>query len=123
MGCKVVTASDSNGYIYDPNGIQLDVVKDIKLGHRGRIKGIRLNRVPGLEYHEGFTGVWTVPCDILLPCATQNEIDEESAKTLIRTVAPWFTKVLTCLPLQKQLLYTRQTAYSTVLQRLQTLVV
>ena len=83
LGAKVVTASDSNGYIYDPNGIQLDVVKDIKLGHRGRIKEYA-DRVPGSEYHEGFTGVWTVPCDIALPCATQNEIDEESAKTLVK---------------------------------------
>ena len=66
LGAKVVTASDSNGYIYDPNGIQLDVVKDIKLGHRGRIKEYA-DRVPGSEYHEGFTGVWTVPCDIALP--------------------------------------------------------
>ena len=83
LGAKVVTAPDSNGYIYDPNGIQLDVVKDIKLGHRGRIKEYA-DRVPGSEYHEGFTGVWTVPCDIALPCATQNEIDEESAKTLVK---------------------------------------
>lgn len=83
LGAKVVTASDSNGYIYDPNGIQLDVVKDIKLGHRGRIKEYA-DRVPRSEYHEGFTGVWTVPCDIALPCATQNEIDEESAKTLVK---------------------------------------
>lgn len=83
LGAKVVTASDSNGYIYDPNGIQLDVVKDIKLGHRGRIKEYA-DRVPGSEYHEGFTGVWTVPCDIALPCATQNEIDEKSAKTLVK---------------------------------------
>ena len=82
LGAKVVTASDSNGYIYDPNGIQLDVVKDIKLGHRGRIKEYA-ERVPGSEYHEGCKGVWTVPCDIALPCATQNEIDEESAKTLV----------------------------------------
>ena len=82
LGTKVVTASDSNGYVYDPNGIQLDVVKDIKLGHRGRIKEYA-ERVPGSEYHEGCKGVWTVPCDIALPCATQNEIDEESAKALI----------------------------------------
>ena len=82
LGAKVVTASDSNGYVYDPNGIQLDVVKDIKLGHRGRIKEYA-ERVPGSEYHEGCKGVWTVPCDIALPCATQNEIDEESAKALI----------------------------------------
>lgn len=82
LGAKVVTASDSNGYIYDPNGIQLDVVKDIKLSHRGRIKEYA-DRVPGSEYHEGCSGVWTVPCDIALPCATQNEIDENSAKTLV----------------------------------------
>ena len=82
LGAKVVTVSDSNGYIYDPNGIQLDVVKDIKLGHRGRIKEYA-ERVPGSEYHEGCRGVWTVKCDIALPCATQNEIDEESAKALV----------------------------------------
>ena len=82
LGAKVVTVSDSNGYIYDPNGIQLDVVKDIKLGHRGRIKEYA-DRVPGSEYHEGCKGVWTVKCDIALPCATQNEIDEESAKALV----------------------------------------
>ena len=82
LGAKVVTVSDSNGYIYDPNGIQLDVVKDFKLGHRGRIKEYA-ERVPGSEYHEGCKGVWTVKCDIALPCATQNEIDEESAKALV----------------------------------------
>lgn len=82
LGATVVTASDSNGYIYDPNGIQLDVVKDIKLAHRGRIKEYA-DRVPGSEYHEGCSGVWTVKCDIALPCATQNEIDEKSARTLV----------------------------------------
>ncbi|KFJ06920.1 NADP-specific glutamate dehydrogenase [Bifidobacterium tsurumiense] len=82
LGAKVVTASDSNGYVYDPNGIQLDVVKDIKLNNRGRIKEYA-DRVPGAEYHEDCKGVWTVKCDIALPCATQNEIDEESAKTLV----------------------------------------
>ena len=82
LGAKVVTASDSNGYIHDPNGIDLDTVKDIKLGHRGRIKEYA-DRVDGAEYHEGCEGVWTVPCDIALPCATQNEIDQESARTLV----------------------------------------
>ena len=82
LGAKVVTASDSNGYVYDPNGIDLDVVKDIKLGHRGRIREYA-DRVDSAEYHEGCKGVWTVPCDIALPCATQNEIDRESAKTLV----------------------------------------
>ena len=82
LGAKVVTASDSNGYVYDPKGIDLDVVKDIKLGHRGRIREYA-DRVDSAEYHEGCKGVWTVPCDIALPSATQNEIDEESAKTLM----------------------------------------
>ena len=82
LGAKVVTASDSNGYIHDPSGIDLDIVKDIKLGHRGRIKEYA-DRVDGAEYHEGCEGVWTVPCDIALPCATQNEIDQESARTLV----------------------------------------
>ena len=82
LGAKVVTASDSNGYVYDPNGIDLDVVKDIKLGHRGRIREYA-DRVDSARYHEGCKGVWTVPCDIALPCATQNEIDEESARTLV----------------------------------------
>ena len=82
LGAKVVTASDSNGFIHDPNGIDLDIVKDIKLGHRGRIKEYA-DRVDGAEYHEGCEGVWTVPCDIALPCATQNEINQESARTLV----------------------------------------
>lgn len=111
LGAKVVTASDSNGYIYDPNGIQLDVVKDIKLGHRGRIKEYA-ERVPGSEYHEGCKGVWTVPCDIALPCATQNEIDEESAKLSSPTAAPWCAKAPTCLPLRRQSPSTRPTTCS-----------
>lgn len=82
LGAKVVTASDSNGYVYDPKGIDLEVVKDIKLGHRGRIREYA-DRVDSAEYHEGCKGVWTVPCDIALPCATQNEIDGESAKALM----------------------------------------
>ena len=82
FGAKVVAMCDSNGYIYDPDGIKLDVVKAIKLGRRGRIKEY-VNDVPTAEYHEGCKGIWTVKCDIALPCATQNEIDEESAKALI----------------------------------------
>jgi glutamate dehydrogenase (NADP+) len=82
LGATVVTASDSSGYIHDPNGIQLDVLKDIKLDHRGRIKEYA-DRVPGAEYHEGCNGVWNVPCDIALPCATQNELDDAAARTLV----------------------------------------
>ena len=82
LGAKVVAMSDSNGYIYDANGINLDVVKQIKEVERGRIKEYA-DRVPGSVYTEGCRNIWTVPCDITLPCATQNELDEESAKTLI----------------------------------------
>ena len=82
LGGKVVAMSDSNGYIYDPNGINLDVVKQIKEVERGRIKEYA-ERVPGSTYTEGCKGIWTIKCDIALPCATQNELDEESAKALI----------------------------------------
>ncbi len=83
LGGKVVAMSDSNGYIVDNNGIDLAVVKQIKEVERGRIKEY-VNRVKGAEYHEGCAGIWTVKCDIALPCATQNEINEESAKTLVK---------------------------------------
>ena len=79
-GMKVVTLSDSNGWIYDPNGIDLDLVKQIKEVRRGRIKEYAEVK-PGVEYHEG-KGVWSVKCDIALPCATQNELDLEDAKQL-----------------------------------------
>ncbi len=82
LGGKVVTMSDSNGYIYDPNGINLAVIKDIKEVRRARISEY-VNEVPTAEYHEGSTGVWTIPCDIALPCATQNELPLESAKILV----------------------------------------
>ena len=83
LGAKVVALSDSNGYIHDPNGIQLDGVKDIKLGHRGRIKEYA-QRVPGSTYTEGFRGIWSIPCDIALPCATQNEITAAEAEEIVK---------------------------------------
>ena len=82
LGGKVVALSDSNGYIYDANGINLDVVKQIKEVERGRIKEYA-ERVPGSVYTEGCKGIWTIKCDIALPCATQNEIDGESAQALV----------------------------------------
>ena len=82
LGAKVVAMCDSNGYIHDPNGINLDVVKDIKLKRRARISEYA-KEVPGSTYTEGCRGIWTIPCDIALPCATQNELDEESAKALV----------------------------------------
>lgn len=80
LGAKVVVLSDSNGYIYDANGIQLDVVKEIKEVRRGRIKEY-VDAVPSAVYTEG-KGIWTVACDIALPCATQNELNLEDAKVL-----------------------------------------
>ncbi len=82
LGGKVIAMSDSCGYVVDENGIQLDVVKDIKEVKRGRIKEYA-ERVAGAVYHEGCRDIWTVPCDIALPCATQNELDETGAKALI----------------------------------------
>ena len=82
LGAKVVALSDSSGFIHDPAGIRLDVVKDIKLGHRGRIREYA-DQVPGSVYTEGFRGIWTIPCDIALPCATQNEIDGETAAMIV----------------------------------------
>ena len=83
LGAKVIALSDSNGYIVDNNGINLDVVKQIKEVERGRIKEY-VNRVPGSTYTEGCKGIWTIPCDIALPCATQNEIDAASAEILVK---------------------------------------
>ena len=81
LGAKVVALSDSNGYVYDPEGIQLDIVKDIKEVRRGRIKEYA-DQVASAEYTEG-KGIWTIPCDIALPCATQNELLLDDAKALV----------------------------------------
>ena len=83
LGGKVVALSDSNGYVYDAEGIKLDTVKQIKEVERKRIKEY-INYHPNAEYHEGCSGIWTIPCDIALPCATQNELDGEAAATLVK---------------------------------------
>ena len=82
MGAKVVAMSDSNGYIYDPDGIKLDVVKQLKEVERKRIFFFD-DAATTETYTEGCSGIWTIPCQIALPCATQNEINEASAKALI----------------------------------------
>ncbi len=82
LGAHVVACSDSNGYIYDPHGINLNTVKRLKEVERKRISEYVLEH-PQAVYTEGCEGIWTIPCDIALPCATQNEIDEEAAKTLV----------------------------------------
>lgn len=82
MGSHVVAMSDSNGYVFDPEGIKLDTIKRIKEIERKRIKEY-VQEHPQAQYYEGSKGIWTIKCDIALPCATQNELDEESAKILV----------------------------------------
>ena len=82
LGGKVVAMSDSQGYIYDPNGINLDVLFDIKQKRRARIS-VYADEVPGSEYHEGCKNIWTVKCDIAHPCASQNEMDAVGAQALV----------------------------------------
>ena len=83
LGGKVVALSDSNGYVYDKNGIDLPLVHEIKEVRRGRIREYAAVHADA-EYHEGCDGIWAIPCDIALPCATQNEISEESAGILVK---------------------------------------
>ena len=83
LGAKVVAMSDSNGYVYDPNGMDFAAVRELKEVERKRIREYVATH-PGSEYHEGCSGIWTIPCDIALPCATQNEIDKASAETLAK---------------------------------------
>jgi glutamate dehydrogenase/leucine dehydrogenase len=83
LGGKALTFSDSNGYIYDPNGIDLAYVKEIKEINRGRIKDY-LTKYPKAIFNENRNEVWKIKCDIALPCATENELDMESAKSLVK---------------------------------------
>ena len=82
LGGKVVALSDSNGYVYDKDGIDLALVKEIKEVRRGRIREYAEAR-PSAEYHEG-KGIWTIPCDVALPCATQNELNADDAAALVK---------------------------------------
>ena len=82
LGAKVIAVSDSNGYVLDEAGIDYRTLQEIKEVKRARISTY-VEYVPTAKYTEGCNGIWTIPCDIALPCATQNELDEESAKTLI----------------------------------------
>jgi glutamate dehydrogenase (NADP+) len=83
LGGKVVTLSDSSGYIHDPDGVKLDTVKQLKEVERKRIKEyVAIHK--NAKYTEGCSGIWNVKCDVALPCATQNELDEGAAKTLVK---------------------------------------
>ena len=82
LGGTVIAMCDSNGYIYDPDGVDLKKVMDIKQKRRARIS-VYADEVPGSEYHEGRKGIWTLKCDIAMPCASQNEMDADDAQHLI----------------------------------------
>ncbi|MDJ1371800.1 NADP-specific glutamate dehydrogenase [Gulosibacter molinativorax] len=84
LGAKVVTASDSSGVIYDPDGIDLELLKQVKLEERGRIREYADRRGNRVEFREKLSDVWHVPVDVALPCATENELDLESAQALIK---------------------------------------
>ena len=83
LGAKVVAMSDSSGYVHDPDGIDIALMKRLKETERKRISEYVKLR-PGASYHEGCRGIWEIPCRIALPCATQNELDAASAKKLIQ---------------------------------------
>ena len=91
LGGTVIAMSDSNGYVHDPDGIKLDVIKDIKLNRRARISEYT-KEVPGSTYAEGFRNIWSIPCDICLPCATQNEIDGPTAEMIVKNGASVVTE-------------------------------
>ena len=82
LGGKVIAMCDSNGYVHDPEGMDLNIVKDIKEVRRGRIKEY-LEKRPNAKYNENFSEIWKLKCDIALPSATQNEIDKASAEALV----------------------------------------
>lgn len=86
MGVKVLAMSDSNGYVFDPKGLDLSAIKELKEVKRMRIKEYVKDH-PGAVYHEGSSGIYTIKCDIALPCATQNELDLNSAKALVENGA------------------------------------
>ena len=83
LGGKVIAMSDSNGYIVDENGIDFKIIQEIKEVKRARIKTY-LDYVPAAKYVEGCSGIWNVPCDIALPCATHNELDGVAAQALVK---------------------------------------
>jgi len=83
LGARIIALSDSNGYVVDQDGIKLGTVKRIKEVERGRIKEY-VQKHKSSQYYEGWRGIWTLPCDVALPCATENEIDRTSAELLVK---------------------------------------
>ena len=99
MGAKVVAMSDSNGYIYDANGVNLEVIKQLKEVERKPHQGVCQGCARPPPIHEGCSGIWTIPCDIALPCATQNELDAKQCQDADRQRrASLWAKAPTCPP-------------------------
>ena len=122
LGAKVVAMSDSNGYIYDANGINLAVVKQIKEVERGRIKEYAA-RVPGSVYTEGCKGIWTIKCDIALPCATRTSWTKSPQRFCLQMALWQLQRAQTCLLLLVQSKRSSLPAFCLLLLRLPTLVV
>ena len=112
LGARVVAMSDSGGYVHDAEGIRLDLVKRIKETERKRISEYA-NEVKGARFAEGCMGIWSVPCDIALPCATQNELDGGSAGTLVKNgcIAVSEGANMPCTPEAVQTFLDAKTAY------------
>ena len=85
LGAKVIACSDSSGYIYDKKGINLETIKYLKEENNLRIREY-IKEHPQAEFNEDCSEIWSIPCDIALPCATQNEIDEKAARFLLQTL-------------------------------------
>ena len=118
LGAKVVTMSDSTGWIYDAEGLDLDAVKEIKEVKRARLSEYK-NYRPNAEYHEG-KGVWSVKCDVALPCATQNELNLDDAKLWLPTAASPLRKAPTCPPPLRPPNISRRTVFCSLPARPQT---
>ncbi len=101
LGGKVIAMSDSNGYIVDENGIDFKIIQEIKEVKRARIKTY-LDYVPAAKYVEGCSGIWNVPCDIALPCATQNELDGVAAQALVKNGCYAVAEAPICPPLPRR---------------------
>lgn len=116
-GATVVAMSDSSGYIYDENGMNLDVMKQLKEVERARISEYP-KRVPTATFTAGCSGIWSIPCDIAFPCATQNEIDLDSAKKLIANGCKAVAEGAICRLLLMQLMLFLMREFFLDLQRL-----
>ena len=119
LGATVLAMSDSSGYIYDENGIVLETIKLIKERNRGRISEY-VKYHPTAKFVAGCKGIWTIPCDIALPCATQNELDLASAETLVKNGVKRWERARTCPARSRRRSTSKTTASNSLPRRRQT---